>query len=229
MSRFKLVLLSALAVLGVFAIASASASAAPLYLVCLEKSNGNYEDSLCTVPNTGKGDWESYEVTTALAIEGTLGLSDLTSTIDKTAATITCAKGTVTGSIEASGKSKATIVYEECSIAAFSGCEVPNITAKVTDKLIETGTTIEDEFNEEGSGPFATITFKGSGCGIKSLSLKVKGSQICALAEGEVSKSLHLLDCEESGSKLKLGEEAAKYKGSASIQLVSHDAFRVDK
>ncbi len=208
------------------AFASASASAAPHYLVCAEVAagTGHWTNSTCTT--AGTGNWETKEVTTALKLEGTLGLSDLKSKIAGTAVTITCKKGKVSGTVETGGKSKATITYEECSIENEAACVVPNIKAKVTDKLIESGGVIEDEFNEEGAGPFTTIVIES--CALKS-SLEVKGSQICKLPEGEVFKVLHELACEESGSSLKLGKEEAKYKGTASMQLENKEAFKDSK
>lgn len=232
MSRFKLVLLSALAVLGVFAVASASASAAPHWLVCLESTTGTL-NSLCETGSSGK--FELKEITTVLEVEGTSTESKLTSEIGSTKVVIKCPKDKVAGTIEAPGKSEATITYEECSLEGASGCTVNSpgqpaktIVAEVLDRLVENSekTKILDEFFEKEKVPFTKIEI--TGCALKN-TLEVKGSQKCELPGGEEVKTLHELECLTTGSSLKLGTKEATYAGTASIKLKDKDAWRVSK
>lgn len=149
---------------------------------------------------------------------GTSGVSELASEIDKTKITIECKKDTFKGTVEAEGKSGATITYEECSLKGLSGCKVPKITAKLKDKLIENSSkAIEDEFEQESSSePFATIVIET--CTLKG-SYKVTGTQTCELPESTVFKEKHEIVCTPSGSHLKLGSEPATYKGTATVEL----------
>jgi len=225
MLRITFILMSLFAVVGVSAIASTSALAAPHFLVCLEVAagTGSWLDSNCL--NAGKGNWEKKEVTTSLKIEGTSGLSKLSSEIQKVKVVIVCTKDTFKGEIEAGGASKATITYEGCSVEKSTKCTVPNITANVTDKLIENGAKeIEDEFKEVG-GEFATVRIEG--CTGLEGKYKVKGTQKCLLPEGTVFKRLHNIECKTTGSSLTLEGVPATYEGNASLELANKDAWAV--
>ncbi len=228
MLRITFMLMSLVAVVGVSALASASAMAVPHWLVCLkvEAGKGKFAESECKTEG-GNKEWEAKELPSVLKIEGTSGLADLKTEIGSTAVTVTCAKDRITGTIEAPGNSEATIKYEACSIVGAAECRVPNITANVLDRLVEKAGVIEDEFYEvPGSGEFTTVTIEV--CALKSKT-KVTGTQKCGLPEGEVFKRLHEINCLASGSTLKFGSKTATYEGKASIQLEDHDAFRASK
>jgi hypothetical protein len=227
MSRIKLVLLSAVAVLVVSALASASASAAPHWLVCkkVAAGTGKFAEGECKTLG-GTGEWEATKMTAILEIEGTSGVSKLKTEIGSTAVTIVCNKDKVAGTVEDPGNSEATITYEECSIENASTCKVANIKAEVLDRLIEKGGVIEDEFFEKAGAGFTTVVI--TGCTLNG-SFKVTGTQVCSLPEGEVFKKLHELNCLTSGSTLKFGTKVATYEGKASIKLTDSLAFRVSK
>ncbi len=202
MSRIKQAMVSVLAIAFVGAFASASASA-----------HRFIEEGPKEVKNGEK-------------ITGTSGVSELASTIDKVAITIVCKKDKFEGTLETGGKTKATITYEECSLTGLSGCKVPNIIAKVNDKLIENaGKEIEDEFEQEGTEPFATIEIET--CTLKG-KYKVTGTQKCALPKGKEFLVLHEIACATSGSNLKLASEKATYKGTASVEMASKNKWAVE-
>ena len=203
MSRIKQAMVSVLAIAFVGAFAAASASA-----------HRFIEEGPKEVANGEK-------------IAGTSGISELASEIDKVKITIVCKKDKFSGTLETGGKTKATITYEECSLVGLSGCKVPNITAKVNDKLIENaGKEIEDEFEQENSEtPFATIAIEV--CTLKG-TYKVTGTQKCALPKGKEFLVLHEIACATSGSSLKLGSEKATYKGTASVEMASKHKWAVE-
>ena len=80
MSGFRLILLTAMAMVFVGAFASASASATtPVFSVCLKGTGGSgtkYEESNCEKTDAG-GAWELVEIKEALAISGTSGVAKL--------------------------------------------------------------------------------------------------------------------------------------------------------
>jgi hypothetical protein len=233
MSRIKLVLLSMFAVVAVGAIASSSASAAPHWLVCVKVApgTGHFTNSECTT--SGAGEWATKELPEPLELEGTSGVSKLSSEIGSTKVTIKCLKDKFAGTIEAPGNSTATITYEECSFEGAAGCTVKSptqpagtIVAKVLDRLVEKEGKVLDEFFEKTGVAFTTIEI--GVCALKS-TLEVKGTQKCELPSGEVFKRLHEIECLATGSSLKLGTKEATYEGNASIQLKDLVSWRVSK
>ena len=229
MLRITFMLMSLVAVVGVSALASASAMAVPA-LVSLLKSSKQEKENLPKANvrrkvATKNGKLKNFPA--SLKIRRHERLSGSKTEIGSTAVTVTCAKDRITGTIEAPGNSEATIKYEACSIVGAAECRVPNITANVLDRLVEKAGVIEDEFYEvPGSGEFTTVTIEV--CALKSKT-KVTGTQKCGLPEGEVFKRLHEINCLASGSTLKFGSKTATYEGKASIQLEDHDAFRASK
>jgi len=155
-------------------------------------------------------------------IRGTSGVSKLASTILKKAITIVCKKDKFSGELEEEGKSKATITYEECSLEGLSGCRVPNITANVLDRLVESEKVTADEFFEKEGKGFTTVVIEV--CTLKG-SYKVTGSQICKLPKGEEFASKHEIECTTGGSSLKLGTEPATYEGTATVELESKEEW----
>jgi hypothetical protein len=217
--------------------ASASASAQALeWQLCVKakpSNTGQWKDRQCKVP--GGSTEKNYE-TRSLAkntnestgapetveeIEGTGGEARLASEISTTKVTIVCKKVKFSGKIEVEGKSKAKINYEECSLEGLSGCTVPNIEAKVLDRLIENSTTkeVEDEFIEEGAGPFATVVIEV--CVLRG-SYKVTGTQKCELPKGQELGLVHEIKCTEGGSSLKLGSKPASYTGNVLCWLLNY-------
>lgn len=227
MKRVKLVSLGLVAMFVVGAMASASASAVTLkYATCTNVgSGGHWKDSACTKAEAN-GAWDTVAVTSATAIEGTSGISKLKTEISSTKVVVICEKDTFVGKIEAEGKSKATITYEKCSLEnettkeKLGNCKVPNIEAKVKDQLIANGAVIEDEFTEEGAGPFANVVIEGSLCTLKG-TYPVTGSQICKLPDGQKPAVEHPIECTAAGSKLKFnGSAAATYEGTSRVHIV---------
>jgi len=211
MLRMRLVLLGLAATLVFSAVASGSAFAAAETRYFVEKT----------------------EVSAANAIEGTSGVSKLESTIAGVKIIIECKKDVATGEIETLGKSKGEIKFTECGELMqrntarekkkIAKCAVENITFKFIDLLIPgPGGTGEDEFKPASGSTFVTIVVGGTGCNATFKgSYEVEGTQICALPEGEVELVLHEIQCNSTGSKLKLKKEPASFTSIESLKLTS--------
>jgi hypothetical protein len=190
---FILVLLSALA-LGAASAASASASE---YLI------------------------EGKQVTEATNTEGTSGLSLLTGKVGGAEVKLECAKDTFTGTVEAAGKSTATLLLKECAETKPASCKVPaTIEGKLKDKLIGS-LAPEDEFEAtKAEGTIAEIAVSGAGCAITG-TYALKGTQVCELPKVEEELTEHEIVCKKTGSKLKLGSETASFSSTEKAKLTS--------
>lgn len=239
MSRFKLIMMSVVAMFAVGAFASASASAiTPVYLVCLEKagSGKKFEDRNCAKENGSTGKFELVEVSEFLGVNGTGGASTLKTTLLSAELIIKCTKSKFTGEIGPKGLSKGEVTYEGCAAfssptAELANCEVPNIKFKFIDQLVEkSATVVEDEFKPESGSTFVEIEIKNKGtksC-IQKGKFPVTGTQN---AETELpssgAKLLRELTFKTSGSHLKFNGEAATYEGKVSIDLNNDDSWGV--
>lgn len=228
MPRAKFLTMLILAVFVATAIASSPASA-HRFIDCQEVIGGEgvkyFTKGECERgENPGSGTWERVEQTGKII--GTSGVSELVSEIKKVKITISCEKDKLSGTFEKEGKSKAEITYEKCKLVGLVGCTVPNIKAKVRDKLIENGVKEhEDEFEPEGAEPFATIVIEV--CVLKG-SYNITGTQKCALPKGTEFRVLHEIACATGGSSLKLGPEPVTYKGTAMVEFESKESWAVE-
>ena len=203
----------------------------PTFWLCRKAGTEKYTEHLCK-ETSGTGEWSYLPVegTEKYTFEGKSGPSKLESEIAKKRVIIECAHDTITGELEALGRTKKVkIVYEECSLyevgkyvkTALPECKVPNIeTGALNDQLI-TGKGIgpEDEFEPEGAA-FATIVIEGATCSLVSTET-VTGRQICQLPEATVGKVEHEIECSPSGGFLAYGGKPASYFGSANIKLTN--------
>jgi hypothetical protein len=240
MSRFRLVMMSVVAVFAVGAFASASASAiTPVFLVCLEKSGSGkkFEERNCS-KESGSGKFELVEVTENLKVNGTGGLSILKSTLLGAPIIIKCQTSKFTGEIGPKGLSTGEVTYEKCTAHTITkekeeelvNCEVPNINFLFVDQLVEkSATEIEDEFKPKTGTTFVNIVLKNKGeksCTEKG-TFPVTGTQN---AEVELpstgAKLLRELTFKTSGSHLKFNTtEVATYEGKVSIDLNNDDSW----
>lgn len=235
--RFILLGLAALAFVGAFASASASA-VTPVFLVCLEKagSGKKYEDRNCSKENAGSGKFELVEVTSFLPANGTSGISTLKATVAGAELIITCKKDLFTGEIGPKGLTKGEVTYKECSAGnakeEFKNCAVPNITFKFIDQLVEkSATEVEDEFKPAGgSNLFVNIVIEnkeGKSCAEKN-TYPVEGTQNAEVEAPSLgAKLLRELTFKPSGSHLTLKGNAATYEGKVSIDLNNDDSWGV--
>ncbi len=238
MSRFRLVLLSMLAVFAFAAVASASASAHRFIgPSCFEPATGNpanlkwttAQKCLEKTPAGGEasGKWEWEEIASGTKVTGTSGLSILESEIGKEKITIECEEDAFSGTLEASGKSKGTIEFKKnCKVAKPAGCGVEEpIVASFEDQLTSTP---EDEFTGTlGAGEeFAKLTL--TTCALKG-TYAVKGKQLCKLDSTYATlQAEHELICEKTGSKLKLGTKTASFSSTAKIKLVGGGNWAIE-
>jgi hypothetical protein len=234
MSRVKLTLLIAAAVVVAGAFASASASATtPVFSVCLKAggSGTKYEESKCEKEKTG-GEWEVIAIKEALAINGTGGVAKLKGILLKAEILITCKKDKVTGEIEPAGKSKGETTFEGCeagnSSGAFKNCAVPNIKFKFIDQLVENAKgEVEDEFKPSGS-IFVEIIIENKEekvCAEKG-KFPVGGTQNAEL-EQTGHKTSRSLTYKPSGSHLTFDGEPATFENTASVVLNNGDSWGV--
>lgn len=230
--------MSAVAMFAVGAFASTSALAiTPVYLVCLEKagSGKKFKDRNCK-EESGTGKFELVEVTENLAVNGTSGVSVLTSSLLKAEIKITCTKDKFTGTIGPKGLSKGEVTYEGCTAGNSSGefktCEVPNIKFKFIDQLVENATTkeVEDEFKPETGSIFVEIVIKNKpeqSCAEKG-TFPVEGTQNAEVEKPSLgAKLLRELTYKTSGSHLTFLKEKATYEGKVSIDLNNDDSWGV--
>jgi len=223
---------------GAFASASALAIT-PVYLVCLEKegTGTKYKDRNCKETSGTGNKFELVEVTENLAVNGTSGVSVLTSTLLGAEIKITCTKDKFTGTIGPKGLSKGEVTYEGCSAGntkePFANCEVPNITFKFIDQLVENATTkeVEDEFKPETPPIFVKIVIKAKPektC-LEKGTFPVEGTQNAEAEKPSLgAKLLRELTFKPSGSHLKFNTtETATYEGKVSIDLNNDDSWGV--
>jgi hypothetical protein len=150
-------------------------------------------------------------------VEGSGKEALLESKIAKETIFIRCEASVFAGTLEANGRSTATVDFEVCSLLngkkeALKACKIKEpIAAKVKDEL--TGPVkeekLEDEFSPEVGEDFVTITIQA--CAVAG-KYEVKGSQTCKLPEAEKERELHTIECARAGSKLKLGKESASFE-----------------
>jgi hypothetical protein len=206
MSRMKVILLSLLAVFAVSAAASATASAAHVYLI------------------------EQTELLSSEAIEDQGQNGKLEARIPNgPPVLIQCQEELSSGTIKPKGESTFKNEYKNCYIIENSNgkkvflvnCEIKEpIIAEGTDLLIEHSV---DEFKGTGAEKlFTTIELTGTKCIIAG-KYTVTGAQLCAIPEAEFEKVLHHLICTPAGSKLVFGKGEKTEPG----QLFSEEQIRL--
>lgn len=241
MSRFKLMLLCALAVMAVGGVASTSASAQRAIAVCWRGSppGEKFDNKECNSHNQVIQEWGWWRLEEGRKVKviGSSGVSKLQSELDGVALTIECKKDKFSGTLDEVDKNSGTVItYEECALTGgfATKCEVSS--TLTTDNLkgeLTSGTRIENTFEPEGSA-FIEIEIKaksGKTCAIAA-TYPIKGSQTCEIdkdnAEAEEGKEEHEIICKTSGSNLKLGPESATYEGSATVKPEGGEYWKVE-
>ncbi len=222
-------LMSLLAVVGVSAIASASASAIGRIGACETVSvagSGQWGNAECTEPG-GSKEWSTKEVTTG-ELKATGGIATLKSEIAKAEVIITCAKSKTLGEIEAAGAAKGETTFEECEVGnskeKFTSCEVPNILVKFKSQLIEEGSELRNELKPRTGTEFTSIKINNKGekvCIVKG-TFKVEGFAIALVPNADILKYLHLFDFSlaDNSTHLTLGGNSASFTTSISVYLL---------
>ena len=211
MTRIKLILLSMVAVLGLSAVASATASAAVETRYFVE------------------GD---TELAASESVAGTVGTAELVTTLAKDKVAIICTKNTLSNAtVETVGKSKGEIKYEGCGelkqIKAgkleTTGCTVTIPPFKFIDLLIASpGGTVEDEFKPESGTVFVEIELGGESCNsVFKGKFKTEGAYDAALPKGEVAEVGHEIVYTSTGSKVTFHGEPASYTNTVTNLLLS--------
>jgi hypothetical protein len=256
MSRFRLVLLSLLAVLAVGAVASASASALPNleWEVC-EKGGGagtKFSTHICNSHLGGTEEWEWVKQTAGMARSiSSLGVGPqkLIGHIGGVAIEIECTEVEDTGTIEGGkpGKDKGEVIYHGCAIkgaACGLSAKSPGKKAGVISLAVKT-TLVENLAKEEGDRfePASGTTFVEIELGKTEVNLKyteacgafpkvaqkVEGSTVglaVAPAGRNLCEELSFTNPAQEGSTLKFGTEAALYVGKVEFELQNKWAFR---
>jgi hypothetical protein len=209
MSRFKVLVVSLLAVFAVSAAASATASAAHVYLI------------------------EQTELLSSEAMEDQGQNSKLEVKILGVPTFLQCQEELSKGVFKPKGESTFEIKFKNCYVVENSNgkkvflvnCSVAEpVIAEGTDQLIEHSV---DEFKGEREGVkglFASLELTGEKCALKG-KYKVTGMQICATPEAEFEKVLHHLICTPAGSKLVFGTgektEPAQFFSEEQVRVTS--------
>lgn len=202
MSKFRFVLLSAVAALVVSLAATAAASAHEY------KVEGKTIAKETGVTGSGSGEY---------VLKGTpLGIKT----------EIKCAKVKVEkGAIDVGGVDKGTseLGFTECKVEKPAGCSVAE-PIKANDRTVLAETPVQELFEPPtGSTTFAEITL--TGCVVAG-TFKVEGSQLCELPNAGTESTSHEVVCKTTGSKLKFGGKAAEFSGSpVTIELSTKQKF----
>ncbi len=212
MTRIKLIMLSMVAVLGLSAVASATASAAVETRYFVE------------------GD---TELAASESIAGTVGTAELVTTLAKDKIAIICTKNTLSNAtVETLGKSGGEIKYEECGTLKQikkgelenTKCNVKIPAFKFKDLLVAgPGGTVEDEFTPAAGTTFVEIEVAG-GTGCNSIfegTYKTEGSYVASLPKSEDGLVGHEIVFTSTGSKVKFHSEQASYTNTVTNLLLS--------
>lgn len=220
MSRMKWIMLSLVAVLGVSAVASVTASAATKNRFFVEK----------------------VELAGSDKIEGTVETAQLNSIVANLKMMIVCTENKLvanTGEIEALGASKGEIEYNKCKVyeikegvlTLLTVCTVKEpIKFSFKDQLIEgPGGLVEDEFKPSSGTVFVKIEITGSLCAFKG-TLEPKGTYVASLGdEGERQLVEHELVFTSTGSKITLGTEKGAFTNRVSkVKVVGSKPWYVE-
>lgn len=205
MSKTRLILASILAALAVSAVASATASAAPQYVI-------------------NKVSFSGEETVEGKVKAGTKAV--LTSKLNGGAEIkIECSKGSLnTGKLRENFKGSAKAInFEECKVATPTGCSVAKTltTNEVTAEAVDTGTVgVSEKFAPKTGTTFITINVSGELCAGEG-SYPVTGAAEC---EGlnptveEVNKGCNFTST--SGSTLKFGTNTATLIEESEFALI---------
>ena len=234
MSRFKLVLLSMLAMLALGSVASASASAHRFVnSQCVPYTNALIAwetKAKCVAQNPAGGDaiknWE-LEGIAAAKVEGTSGESILEGEVALVKVFIKCNKDTFSGELEATGASKGKVEFTECRVVNKKGNQIENckvkepIEFKFKDQLVSS--PVEDEFKPAAGAIFVEITMEAEAGGVCAISgtYKVEGTQTCKLPSAGTLQAEHEIVCEPSGSSLKFAGNPATFTSTEKVKLES--------
>jgi hypothetical protein len=223
-NRIRVLLVSLLAVFAIGAVASATASAHEFSVPChkviaANKGLGEWEDAACTKAGGTK------EFTTKLLAGETEEFLDTSGpailVAPAVAIEIECWEDTSKGKLEAAGKTTGEATFYRCRVVTPAGCKVKEpIEIKFTDLLVGAATEpVKDEFKgTEAEETFVTITIEGCAAEGK---FKVKGTQIADLPAAGQERALHEIISTPSGSKLKLGANAAFFTNTETVRLFS--------
>jgi hypothetical protein len=206
-NRFRVLLVSLLAVFAVSAVASASASAS----ACPAEHEGDY--AICYEGTEFEG-----------KLEGTSGVSILKSTVLTKEVEIECTADTISVTAEDSGKSKGELHFTNCKVNKPAGCKVTEpIVAKFTDQLNTPPAAITDTFTGSGTAEEFTA-IKITGCALEG-TYKIKGKQTCSFdANIGTDQVEHEVICTFAGSALKLGSEPATFSSTAKVHVVDDES-----
>lgn len=157
-------------------------------------------------------------------VKGTSGVSNLKGMILGVEVRIICKKDKFTGTLEKEGKTKGTVLFEECEIEnattkeKLTNCKVTNIEFKFKDKLVELNAKIADEFEPSAGTTFVEIEITGASCTLKG-KYPVTGTQVCELPKGEEELVVHEIVCTPAGSHLELAKKAATFESTEKVEL----------
>jgi hypothetical protein len=193
----------------------------------LLETSGLYLTDLCNSDN-GTGSFEAWlrvgqRFPLLLAL---IHKSTLTSKIAGSALSILCTHGHSAFQPESVGLAgEGTITYTGCTVDKLEKCTVGSKkkTGEIeTEKLMSTNASPTDVvFSPERGETFVEVEFSGEGCAVKGTNAPITGTQLCTSESSiESPAELHDLNCKATGSKLKLGANAAEYEG---LNLLSFD------
>jgi hypothetical protein len=187
---------------------------------CLLETSGLYLTDLCNSDN-GTGSFEAW-LRVGQGFPLLLALihkSTLTSKIAGVALQILCTHGHSAFQPESVGLAgHGAIIYTGCSADKLEKCTVGSkkkVGEIETEPLMSTNPSPTDVvFSSETEETFVTIEFSGTECSVKGTNAPITGTQLCTYESSiESPAELHDLNCKGTGSKLKLGANAAEYEG----------------
>jgi hypothetical protein len=233
MSRIKVIMVAMLAVFALGAVASASASAAPVWEECA--GTGTLKGPLCEPGSTGTAGW--VEVKVAKAVTSSGGEFILKAGTNEVKCTKVTDKGTVgPGSVDLAEEIK----FEDCTTAT-KGCEVKNkggtlgtvVVTEIPTKLEEIEGKVVDTFSQKTVGTtkeFVTLEFSGSTCSAAGYTTtKVKGD-VAAEVKNETNGTVTLTFPKTAipvATKLEAFGVSATLSGSDNEKLASGVGLRV--
>lgn len=194
MTRLRLAFLTAIAVLALTAVASATASALEYKI---EGSGVTGKTALENINETG----------TKNKLKGTpFGVTVQIQCSHREGENL---------AIDTLGSSEVKLKFSSCTVEKPANCSVEEpIVTTVVGALGEAGGGLVNEFSPVSGTTFTEITLLGSSCSLKGKPFKVEGKQACELPAGAVEAVEHGLACNASGSALTAGGKKAEFESS---------------